>query len=70
MFFQELSLVQEFNEGILLIQRRYVLIELSVNIELVNGGVTFVLVAIYVLEVEKNINQFFFYFIVSIFLDI
>nr|XP_011435196.2 transient receptor potential cation channel subfamily M member 1 isoform X2 [Crassostrea gigas] len=54
---QESSPVQEFNEGISLTQRRHVSTELSVNIELANGGATSAPAATHASEVEKNTNQ-------------
>lgn len=54
---QESSPVQEFNEGISLTQRRHVSTELSVNIELANGGAMSAPAATHASEVEKNTNQ-------------
>lgn len=54
---QESSPVQEFNEGIPLTQRRQVSTELSVNIELANGGITSAPAATHASEVDQNTNQ-------------
>lgn len=54
---QESSPVQEFDEGIPLTQRRHVSTELSVNIELANGGAMSAPAATHASEVEKNTNQ-------------
>lgn len=54
---QESSPVQEFNEGIPLTQRRQVSTELSVNIELANGGTTSAPAATHASEVDQNTNQ-------------